>query len=73
MFELMAGQSLLDKNVYDQATRAGITKLQGWTGLCEADRRLIFQFHSGNKDAAVISQAVDLVARCLARDVYACT
>ena len=68
MFELMAGQSLLDKNVYDQATATGMTKLQGWTTLSEADRRLIFQFHSGSEDAVVISQAVDLVTRCLVRD-----
>ena len=68
MFELMAGQSLLDKTVYDQATPMGISKLHRWSGLSEVDRSLIFQFRSGDEAAAVVSHAADLVSRCLARD-----
>ena len=65
MFELMAGQSLLDKTVYDQTTHTGMAKLRGWSGLSEVDHRLIFQFRSGDEAATEIAQAVDLVSAAL--------
>ena len=68
MFELMAGQSLLDKTVYDQAKPSGIAVLRNWVGLSEENQALVFQFIPDDDDSReVVRNAVDLVTRCLAR------
>ncbi len=69
MFELVAGISLVYKNLYDQAIPSGVKILKSWTSLSEDHRSLVFQFLPSNRmNKQVVHNAVDLVTRCLARD-----
>ena len=68
MFELMAGQSLLEKTVYDHARPSGIAALRDWDGLSQENQALVFQFLPDDEDRAGVCDATDLVTRCLARD-----
>ena len=68
MFELMCGQSLVDKNVYDNAKPSGLKTLQHWTGLSDEEKALVFHLLPDQERSGVIHHAVDLVSQCLAAD-----
>ena len=68
MFELMCGQSLVDKNVYDNAKPSGLHTLQHWTGLSDEEKALVFHLLPDQERSVVMHHAVDLVTRCLAAD-----
>ena len=68
MFELMCGQSLVDKNVYDNAKPSGLRTLQNWTGLSNEEKALVFHLLPDQERSGVVQYAVDLVSRCLAAD-----
>ena len=50
MFELVTGQSLVEKTLSDCARDSGLEKLRSWSGLSRHDRKIIFQWVSADSE-----------------------